>query len=203
MIRIASQYLASSNIAGDYAEFGVWRGDTFATAYKYISRIPKLSKIKYHAFDSFEGFPDPKGIDIHPIFQKSGRSFDSSSFLKRLRSRKVPDDIIRIYPGWFSDTCKIGSMADTTINDQSVCMAWFDGDLYESARDCLPFIFKKLIPGGLVIFDDWNCFEADPSKGERRAVSEYLANNPECILVPFNTFGWHGVSFIYHRRPSM
>lgn len=182
----------------------MWQGSTFATAYhlaEYVGRsIPllKFSSMKFHAFDSFEGFPEPKGDDVHPQFQEGGRASSLDQFNALIAQRQVPMDGITVTKGWFSDTLRPGTASDSLIADQSLAIAYVDCDLYESTRDVLPFLRRKMIQGGVIIFDDWFCFAGHPLKGEQKACREFLAANPEVVLVPFQRFGWHGHSFIFH-----
>ncbi len=49
----------------------------------------------------------------------------------------------------------------------------------------LSFIRAFLQPGTVVVFDDWNCFLADPERGERRAWREFCEANPHLHFEPF------------------
>ena len=199
---LALHYIASSRLVGDYAEFGVWRGDTFATAYHFCKHLtgtfPALGSVWFHAFDSFEGFPDLHDDDVYPQFEKGGRAFSLDQFNALIAQRQVPIDRITVTKGWFSETLRPGAPSDSLIADQSLAIAYVDCDLYESTRDVLPYLKRKMTQGGVIIFDDWFCFAGHPLKGEQKACREFLATNPEVVLVPFQRFGWHGHSFIFH-----
>jgi hypothetical protein len=43
--------------------------------------------------------------------------------------------------------------------------------------------------------DDWNCFNADDNKGERRALKEFLSKNKNIQVKHLGNFGWHGAYF--------
>ena len=57
----AAEYLVGAQVAGDYFEFGVYRGRTFAHACKLMG--PLFPGVRFVACDSFEGLPQPKGLD--------------------------------------------------------------------------------------------------------------------------------------------
>jgi O-methyltransferase len=61
-------------------------------------------------------------------------------------------------------------------------LAWahIDVDIYTAVRDCLEFIYPRLVPGGTVVIDDYGF----PScVGARRAVDEHFADGlPEAPL---------------------
>ena len=56
-----ADYLVGTQIPGDYLEFGVYMGKTFS----YVHRImaPLFPQMRFVALDSFEGLPEPRGID--------------------------------------------------------------------------------------------------------------------------------------------
>lgn len=195
-------YIGSNKLVGDYSEFGVWRGNTFATACHLAKNLATsfrtLSSMRFHAFDSFEGFPEPQGDDVCPLIQKGGRSCNLDQFKMHIARLQVPMDRITVTKGWFSDTLRLGAAADRVIADQSLAIAYVDCDLYESTRDVFSCLKRKMMPGGVIIFDDWFLFSAHPLKGEQKACREFLVTNPGIVFVPFQRFGWHGHSFIFH-----
>ena len=52
-------YVQSCKVQGDYAEFGVYKGRTFAAAC-FLGRERRLT-MRFWAFDSFAGLPDSEG----------------------------------------------------------------------------------------------------------------------------------------------
>jgi O-methyltransferase len=204
MLYTALAYLEANKIGGSYGEFGVWLGSTFATAFRFSCRRSHFNDMRFYAFDSFEGFPKLSAHDIHPMFKTGGRAVGQDAFEKRIFGLGMPRDRVKIYPGWFAKSLAAGSAADRDIPDQSLAMVWADGDLYESTRDLLPFIARKIKPGGVIAFDNWYCFDGHPAKGEQRALYEFLGGHSDLILVSFFQFGWHGQSFIWHTdKPTV
>src|SRR5690606_27558165 len=56
MLAQAFEFAKINGVMGDYFEFGVWRGKTFAYA-RTMARRYRVSPIKFRAFDSFAGLP--------------------------------------------------------------------------------------------------------------------------------------------------
>jgi|WetSurMetagenome_2_1015567.scaffolds.fasta_scaffold395504_1 O-methyltransferase len=197
------EYLTYNKIFGDYAEFGVCEGKTFGTAYHFFDqtkdKFPEIKKMTFHAFDSFEGFQELKGNDRGSIFVAGGRAASTEVFYETMKKMKVPNDRIKTHNGWFSETLKNNGMADQIIKDASLSFAYVDCDLFESTKDALPFLEKKLLPGAMVAFDNWFCFGAHPEKGEQGALNEFLNTRPKIKMNPFGRFGWHGFAFIYNK----
>lgn len=202
MLWDAWRYCAEGGVEGGYAEFGVWRGDTFATSFHYMKDRMRSKKCEpFIAFDSFEGFPEPKGIDAGDIFIKGGRTCSLDDFKLNAAKHKIPLNEIHIYKGWFNKSLQTAS-TDGILKARSLAMAWIDCDLYESTRDCLPAAIEALKDGGVLIFDNWHCFGSHPQKGEQRAFHEAIDGIPTLVANPFKSFGWHGMSFIINRVDS-
>ncbi|MBU1616067.1 TylF/MycF family methyltransferase [bacterium] len=199
--KLIVHYLNASKLFGNYAEFGVWTGNTFATVYKQSRLIYKDSfkSMKFYAFDSFEGFPDLEGDDIYPQFIKGGRTCNEDDFMNNLKKKGVDVSRVEKIKGWFSETLKSSADAYQSIKQDSISFAYIDCDLYESTKDVLVFLKDRIMSGGIIAFDDWFCFAGNPYKGEQKACIEFLEANKDVVLVSYQQFGWHGMSFIYHK----
>jgi hypothetical protein len=65
-----------------------------------------------------------------------------------------------------------GLFEDTIVGDDPVAVAHIDGDWYESVRTCLDRIGPRLVPGGVMVIDDYFMWS-----GCQRAVDEFLASH--------------------------
>jgi hypothetical protein len=68
---------------------------------------------------------------------------------------------------------------------QKAAVIYIDCDLYASAAVVLDFIVPFLQEGTVIVFDDWNCYYANPDRGERRAWREFLEAHPDLRFEPF------------------
>ena len=192
-----ADYLTGARIEGDYCEFGVYRGDTFG----YVCRITALSAALRHmkcfAFDSFQGLPRPRNIDAlngyTSNFQEGDFACSKKEFEENLRAQGIDMARVRIIEGWFQDTLS-GQMA-TAVGIEKIAAAWVDGDLYESTVPVLRFLSHRLSVGSIVLFDDWRVFRNLPHRGEQRACTEWLKENPQISLRELFSFGHHGAAF--------
>ena len=57
-----ADYLVGAQVPGDYYEFGVSKGVTFAYSMRVMQRL--FCHMRFVALDSFEGLPAPHGIDL-------------------------------------------------------------------------------------------------------------------------------------------
>jgi len=190
-------YLVGAQIPGDYCEFGVFAGNTFGYAVDRMSVNASLAHMRFFAFDSFQGLPEPTGIDTAGNFASNFRAGEfacsEAQFLANLRRRRTNLDRVRTVPGWFSET--LNDETADRLGLTSIAAAWIDGDLYESCVPVLAFLTKRITVGSLIAFDDWRVYRNLPDRGEQLACAEWLAANPQIKLREIFSFGQHGLAF--------
>lgn len=185
---------------GDIAEFGTASGVTsgfLASAMDRGEKEPYLLSTrpsKLHLFDSFQGLPEISNpLDVQAGWKKGWFAGLSELELFQRINRFLPKEQIKIYSGWFKDTMKTISI------DTKFAIIHIDCDLYESTMDVLDYLFENehLLDGCVIFFDDWNCGNASPHLGERRAWSEitkkYNVNYSDC-----GEYSCAGHKFIVH-----
>lgn len=190
-----AEYLVGAQVSGDYCEFGVWQGTTFAHAFKMIE--PLFPGRRFVALDSFEGLPEPTGIDsldgYTSHFYKGQFESSVDAFKHNLRRNGVDLNKVLTVKGWFSETLSPQNAALTGID--KVAVAWIDCDFYESTVPVLDFLTSRLSIGSALSFDDWHCYRNHPDFGQQLAVREWLEKNPQLSLSPLFSFGWNGMVF--------
>lgn len=189
-------YLGGAEIAGDYLEFGVYRGETFAHACRRFA-APPFAHMKCIALDSFQGLPKPSGVDARDgyrgSFHEAQFACGSDQFLANLEHAGVDLTRVTLVKGWFADSLT-AAMAQAFRIDK-VAVAWIDCDLYESTVPVLEFLTNRLSCGAVIAFDDWRCFRNRPDCGQQLACRQWLAKNPRIVLRDLFSFGWHGMAF--------
>ena len=145
---------------GDLSEVGVYKGGTA----KLIAKT--CSNKTIHLFDTFSGLPqeDPN-IDVHHRGDFSDINLEGvQAFLKDCTN-------VVYHPGFFPDTAK-----GMTGN---FCLVHVDVDLYQSVKDCLEFFYDKMLPGGVMVFDDYEWVDCP---GVKKALDEFLHDKPETVI---------------------
>lgn len=195
-----AEYLHFAQLAGDYCEFGVAEGHSFINAFALMAQ--QSTVMRFHAFDSFEGLPPPRGPDAQDSytgsFHEGQFACSLEAFTQRLRSLDLPADRIALYKGWFDHTLGPDQPAAAI---REVAVAWIDCDLYESTVPVLNFLTPRLRPGSVMVFDDWGCYRNLPDSGEQRACREWLTANPQLRLNPLLSYGWTGRVFTVSFAP--
>lgn len=165
---------------GAYVETGCNRGGSCAMM-AAINLQYGSHRRDIHAFDSFQGLPEPiAGKDnpdqtMHwfgqPDYPAHGRLIPTGIMIaSQDEVKRVVLDIcgydpdrLFVHPGWFQDT-----VPSAAREIGPIAVLRLDGDLYDSTRVCLEYLYPLVVPGGLVYIDDW-CYD-----GCRKACEEYL-----------------------------
>lgn len=207
----AVHYAIGAGVPGDMVEFGTFSGKTawvIARTMQEIEAIyPRLDPAhgiaprKLHLFDSFEGLPAPAHqIDADSphvqatLWAKGKLTGLSADQLSEVVDQFLPPERSIIYEGFFCDT--LPEIAPAT----KFALVHVDSDFYESAYQILDHLFgnNMISPGAILLFDDWNCNQASPLLGERKAWQDILQK----YRIEYSDEGSYGVfghKFIVHR----
>jgi tetratricopeptide (TPR) repeat protein len=208
----ALEYVAVAGITGEVLEFGVLGGFT-ARIIAETMRDLLIAK-QLHLFDSFEGLPEyTSPVDAHSydiegrklwadrmrfsdaFVAELGEPIDQHIF-SRLCDVLSPERLF-VYRGFFAQTLQKPPGV-------KAALVHVDCDLYQSTKEVLTRLYESdvLQDGGVVLFDDYNCFKASPYFGERRAFREFLEGQRKFEATPFFTYGFNGAAFFLHERPA-
>jgi hypothetical protein len=118
-------------VDGLYLEFGVYSGTT-------INFIASRVAATVHGFDSFEGLPEQWGNVPAGKFTRHGD-------LPEVR------DNVALHVGWFDKTLPDFLEA----NGGNAAFIHIDSDLYSSARTVLESLRPRIVPGTVIVFDEF------------------------------------------------
>ena len=185
-----------SKVNGVYLEFGVASGRSAISAIR-ASRLYGEPSIKdFFLFDSFKGLPKLEGRDKLSLqFNEGDFAFSKEEVISQLKKYECFfEDNIKFIEGYFHDSLNKFRLEDFSYN--KVAVLHIDVDLYESCNVVLKFVKQYLQTGSIIMFDDWNCFNASDELGERGSVKKWLFENPNVCLKEYASYGWHGKVFI-------
>jgi O-methyltransferase len=153
------------HIPGEFWECGVYKG---GTALMLAEVAASTSDKTLRLFDTFKGMPatNPE-LDYHREGDFSDNSLDA------VRTRVGHGHRVQFHPGFIPETF-------ASLDDKNIAFAHVDVDIYQSVLDCCEFIYPRLSPGGMLVFDDYG-FPSCP--GARAAVDSFFAGKPEVPLV--------------------
>lgn len=161
LAHICHYVLETQRLDGAIVEFGCCAGDT-------AKLIAAITNKEMHLYDSFKGLPDIPGTHIPGAMATTVRALTDNFQSEPLLQYRYPPII---HPGWFS---KI-SPDDVP---QKISFAHIDADLYESTIQALNLVYPNLVPGGVILVDDYGC---DWFTGPKKATDEFFVGKPEKV----------------------
>lgn len=198
MVERAVSAVNSWQVPGDYLEFGLYEGRSFTYAYKALQRSPGPTR-RLIGFDSFKGLPEPLKEEGTTKFQRGQYACSRKDVEENLLRSGVDLDATQLVEGFFDETLTNGVSQELGL--VSAAVVWIDCDLYSSTVSVLDFISPLISTGSILCFDDWFSYGTDPTKGELRAVREWLDRDDAGIeLSHYRNFGISGRSFVVSRR---
>lgn len=139
------------NIDGHKLEFGVASGRTI----RHWARLWPNDTI--HGFDSFEGLPETWLWNIR-----------RGHFAQQLP--RVPANV-QLHQGWFDQT-----LPNRVEHQGPVAFLHIDSDLYSSANYVLNTLAQRIVPGTVIVFDEYFNFPGW-QQDEFRAWREFVAKH--------------------------
>jgi hypothetical protein len=161
------------DVAGDIVECGVSIGHgalLFLLLSEYVGK-PRL----YWGFDSFEGFPDPVEADEHtPITGVGFWASPPEAVLRTLRDGRLPEEVIR------ERVRLVKGLFDQTLREYEgrIAILHLDCDLYQSYQTALDYLYEKVAPGGVIMFDEYN---DSRWPGATKAIDNFFRDKPERV----------------------
>jgi hypothetical protein len=192
-------------LAGHIAEVGVWK----ASGSLYFAKLLKIfepeSATLVHGFDWYKGTvwgADERTGRVQDLIRKSATSEEETRaksdteatalYEKVCKLIEIQDlgNIVHIHN--LDVTTELGGFFERHPHIQFK-IVFMDIGSYEATRACLPHFWPRLVPGGVMILDQFN---HEMSPGETRAVREYLPD------LPVRTFTFTNHPSAYIVKPA-
>lgn len=173
----AIDYLEKHKIEGDILECGVWKGGSMLIAAKRLLTHNSTERNLY-LFDTFEGMSTPTDLDISSVDNEKASDLlgkvektsgdniwcysTEQEVSKTMTSSGYPISKIHLIKGKVEDTIPHESL-------DRIALLRLDTDWYESTKHELENLFDLLVPGGILIIDDYGHWS-----GARKAVDEFI-----------------------------
>ena len=162
-----------SDIDGDVVECGVGRGRSLLLLALLCREEEKGRQI--WGFDSFEGFPEPTEEDTSYRNPQKGQYPADIMGVRALFQDAKLDDLFMIskvilVQGFFNESLYkyVG---------QGIALLHIDADLYQSYSDALHILYDKVLPGGVIAFDEYmDGLTHVRFPGAKTAIDEFFAD---------------------------
>jgi hypothetical protein len=180
-----TEYVVSAGIPGAIVECGVWRGGSMMAAALTLKRLAEIRDL--YLYDTFEGMTEPTAIDVDLYGRPAAttlasqvRTPDLSNVWAYAPLRAVQDALRST--GYDSGCIHfIEGRVEDTIPDKvppKIALLRLDTDWYASTRHELEHLYPLLVPGGVLIIDDYGHYA-----GARKATDEFFRSQAHGILL--------------------
>lgn len=195
------------NRPGWIVECGVYRGFSLFSLAKFLEIFCMGDKTrKVLGFDNFSGFTElhaEDGPEDKSVTRTKGGTNPgdySEDFFKLLELNNQD-----AFAPWAERINVVQGDVQVTVPEYCkkypglrISMLHIDIDIYEPVSVCLEHLYPKVIPGGLVVFDE---FAHKDWPGESKAVEDYF--NTKKIKSPdIKSFNWCGTPTSYFIKES-
>jgi len=169
---------AVKHLEGEIVECGCWKGLSSYLMCNYLRQMDSsFDGASYHIIDSFEGLsePTPKDFIKRSLIDEKGDR--KGSYFKKggaySSQLEVVTEVLNEFPGikfnqgWIPE-CLNG------MPDMRVRFLHIDVDLYEPTIGALNYFHPKMVPGGIIVCDDYGSLYWP---GAQMAVEEFSEKN--------------------------
>ncbi|MDE1141890.1 MAG: macrocin O-methyltransferase [Paraburkholderia tropica] len=161
---LVSDLVAKQKVPGDFAELGVWQGNTA----EVLAAFARRQQRTLYLLDTFEGFPD---ADLDSNEKHLSGIFKDTS-LEAVKNRVGEEGTVFI-KGYFPET------AAQLPDDGQYAIVHIDCDLYVPMIAALEYFYPRMAPGGFILMHDYGSLAWD---GAEKAVDEFFADKPEGVM---------------------
>jgi O-methyltransferase len=179
------RYVVRADIPGAIVECGVWRGGSMMAAALALLDAGVTDRDLY-LFDTFEGMTAPTEVDrsrgvlaseVRDKYERVGEEGSTLAYAsledvqEAMKSTGYPAERIHYVKG------RVERTVPDSVPD-AIAMLRLDTDWYESTKHELTHMTPVISPFGIVIIDDYGCWE-----GARKATDEFVADYPLPIML--------------------
>jgi O-methyltransferase len=161
MYELWSLVQETAKIGGDIVEIGVWRGGTGCMMAKKESLLGGTGTV--YLCDTFQGVVKASAEDSD---YKGGEHRDTDVSTVEALARSLGVSNTRTLVGIFPDE------SGAALRSDRVRLLHIDVDVYQSARDCVEYLWSRMPSGAITVFDDYGFVGCE---GVTRCVDEFRA----------------------------
>lgn len=181
---LAVRHVVKHQIPGDIVECGVWRGGSMLAIAKTLIENGDTER-DLHLYDTFEGMSEPTEHDKRHDGKSAADMLAASDKTAGVWAYASLEDVQATmgeapYPAERIHYYK-GKVEETIPGDgipEQISILRLDTDWYESTRHELQHLWDRLVPGGVLLLDDYGWWD-----GAKRAVDEWLAETKIPLLL--------------------
>ncbi|RRJ62291.1 dTDP-6-deoxy-L-hexose 3-O-methyltransferase [Paenibacillus oralis] len=158
-------------LPGDIIELGVFKGNSLIQFASFRELLENENSRKIIGFDVFGEFPSSSAFESDKEFiyewneQFQGEFLSKDDLYKSLELKNVKN--VELVEGNILETLEVFLKENP---HTKISLLHIDTDVYEPSIFALELLYNRVVPGGVIVFDDYGTVE-----GETRAVDEFFA----------------------------
>lgn len=170
------EYVNRQSLPGDIVEIGVWKGGSMLAMMLAHERSTSPLERTFHLYDTFEGMTPAAEVD------KDYNGVSAAEMMMKFPEHRCISPLDEVNGNIRNHTeivpqYHVGDILKNTFVPKQIAVLRLDTDWYESTKHELATFYDSVVPGGVVIIDDYGHW-----KGCRKAVDEFLEAHPEITL---------------------
>jgi len=160
--------IMSEKIEGDFAELGVWRGNTAAI----LACFAKQGNRELFLFDTFEGF---SSADMHGIDSDKPRGLFMDTSIEMTKEVIGEDgSVCHFEKGYFPSSVR------NEHKTRKYSVVSLDCDLYEPTKAGLEFFYPLMPRGSIFLLHDYSSLHWS---GSKKAIDEFCGKTGEYVIL--------------------
>ena len=180
----ATRHIARTGLSGAIVECGVWRGGSMHAIARTLAQQGVTDRDLY-LFDTFTGMTEPTERDVRvDDCRPAAEMLDSSNKTKwiwAIASREDVENGLAALPYPQDRFHLVEGPVEETLQDnapEKIALLRLDTDWYESTAAELEHLYSRLVPGGVLIIDDYGSWQ-----GSKEATDEFFStvDNPPLL----------------------
>ena len=166
--RLLQEFEPTLTLEGRVAECGCASGlSSFLLCSRLRRHEARFDGDGYEIYDSFQGLSEPQAEDTlapdaDPVVALSLHAGKFAFPIERVQHALAAFPRVRYGPGWIPEAFPS--------DDRRYRFAHVDVDLYQPTKASFEYFWSRLVPGGVIVCDDYNW------SGAKRAVEEFAAS---------------------------
>ena len=185
----AVRYAERTRLPGAFVECGVWRGGSMLAVARTLLQLGVTDRDLY-LFDTFTGMTEPTERDVRINEGKHAEVFLNAkgpgpmAWSRPERFIATLDDVKQGFAEIDYPAERVhyvqGKVEETVPQQapQDIAILRLDTDWYESTKHELAHLYDRLVPGGVLILDDYGTWQ-----GSKEATDEFLDETGEPLLL--------------------
>lgn len=171
--------VCSQGVRGAIVECGVWKGGSAMAA--ALTLVEAADDREIVLCDTFAGMPEPGQFDVDSNGSRAVDVMHSDGLVRAV----CPLDEVRHNVGMtgYKNVRYVAGRVEETLPaaaPKKIAVLRLDTDWYESTRHCLRCLWPRVVPGGVLIVDDYGHW-----MGAKKAVDDFFGDDVEIERIDY------------------